>query len=107
MAQLPESILLVDSEGDFVVLRDFCFNSHADYVETEVAGHRGVAMFGGTDLVIQFCANEGLLLSVYPLVNPVGELSSSGSSGASTPSWHPPSAQNTPSESASETDVSR
>ena len=62
MAEKPECILLVDSDADFTAVRDFCFNSHFDYVETVVAGHRGFAMFAGcTDTVVQWCTNQGLL----------------------------------------------
>ena len=108
MAQMPQSILLVDSEADFLAVRDFCFHGNLDYMETEVAGNRGVAMFGGTELVIQFCANHGLLLSVYALVNPTGVNPLSSSSGSSSPSWHPPSANESASESSfSEDAVSR
>ena len=46
-AQLPQVIVLVEADEEFEVVRDFCFDSHCEYVETEVAGHRGVAMFAG------------------------------------------------------------
>ena len=106
MAQKPQSILLTDTEADFVRVSDFCFQSMLDYMEAEVAGHRGVAMFGSTGLMLQYCADQGIILSVYRLMNPMGEAPSSGSSGSSSPSWHPPSANESASVS-SEGDVSR
>ena len=83
---LPVAILLFDNVGDFVVARDFCFQSNLDYMETEVAGHSGLAMFSDQAVVVQFCGNNGLIFGYYPLVNPMGAQPSPDSSGESSPS---------------------
>ena len=89
MAQAPTAILLMDTNADFIAVRDFCFDEELEYIETEVGGYRGVAIFGGAGQVLQFCAQQLILVWVYPLANPMGIITPLNSSEASSPSGPP------------------
>ena len=109
MARMPLSILLVDSETDFAAFRYFYF--HGNF---RLHGNRSRWQQGCCDIWqhrtgdSQFCANHAPLLSVYSMGNLMGVNPLSSSSRSSSPSWHPPSVNESASKSSfSEYAVSR
>ena len=69
-AQLPEAIFLCPAEV-FDALNQFCFERNLQYIDVQVAGYRGVVLYGDS--------YEGISLAHYHSVNPVVAMPSSAS----------------------------
>ena len=93
MAEHPKSLILMQHAQDFEILREFCFREGVDFIETEVAGHRGVALFGSPIPVLNYSSQQQIGILFYPLVD----------LGSTSPpsSFHPNTPQTSPSSSNS------
>ena len=69
MAAHPKSLILMQYAQDFEILRDFCFREGLDFIETEVAGHRGEALFGSPKPVLNYSSQHRIDILFYPLVD--------------------------------------
>ena len=72
--EAPEAFLLVSAK-DFDSLNQFCFDRNIQYIDVLVVGYSGVAIFGDSQVVLQWARDERMTMFYYPLVNPIATTS--------------------------------
>ena len=87
MAEHPKSLILMQHAQDFEILRDFCFREGVDFIKTEVAGHREVALFGSPIPVLNYSSQQQIGILFYPLVD-LGSTSPPSLFHPNTPKLH-------------------
>ena len=93
MAAHPKSLILMQYAQDFEILRDFCFREGLDFIVTEVAGHRGVALFGSPIPVLNYSSQQRIGIFFNTLVD-LGSTSPQSSFHPNTPQTSPSSSFN-------------